>query len=311
VRRHRRLRKRALGAALILSAGVLAPSPVRGQSLEPRAYANAPVGLNFLIGAYGYSFGGVTVDSAIPVEDFEITSHVAALGYVRALNILGRSGSLGVVVPYAWVSAQATVVGQERDRDVSGPGDPIFRFVVNLYGAPALSLSEFANYRQDTIIGVSLQASAPLGQYDDDKLVNVGTNRWSIKPELGISKALGPATLELASGVTFFTDNDDFLGGHTREQEPLYSVQGHLIYNFPRGIWAALNATYYMGGRTTVDGEENDDRQSAARVGLTLALPVDRYNSVKLTASTGTFARVGSSFTTFGVAWQVRWGAGY
>ena len=71
----------------------------------------------------------------------------------------------------------------------------------------------------------------PLGQYDSDKLVNLGTNRWSVKPELGISKVWGPLTLEAAAGVTFYTTNDDFFGGKRREQEPLYSIQGHLIYN--------------------------------------------------------------------------------
>jgi len=68
--------------------------------------------------------------------------------------------------------------------------------------------------------------SVPLGQYDSDKLVNIGTNRWSAKPELGISKAWGPLTLELAAGVTFYTDNDDFLGGRTREQDPLTPCKG-------------------------------------------------------------------------------------
>jgi hypothetical protein len=302
--------RKTLGAALVGSALVLVAGQARAQGLEPRAYSNTPVGLNFLIGAYGYSSGDVATDATVPVEDFEIKAHTVAAAYVRTLDVLGLSGKFDVIVPHAWVSARAKVSGQDRERDVSGPGDPRFRLSVNLYGAPALSLSEFADYRQDTIIGVSLQVSAPLGQYDADKLVNIGTNRWSFKPELGISKAFGPAVLELSSGVTFFTDNTDFFGGHTREQDPIYSVQGHLIYNFPFGIWAALDATYYAGGRSTVDGEKNDDRQENGRVGLTVTLPVDRHNSVKLHASHGVFARIGSSFTTFGVAWQVRWGGG-
>ena len=69
-------------------------------------------------------------------------------------------------------------------------------------------------------------------------LVNIGTNRWSFKPEVGISKAIGPRTLEFEAAVTLYTDNDDFFGGHTLSQDPLYSMQGHLIYVSHSGIWA-------------------------------------------------------------------------
>ena len=193
---------------------------------------------------------------------------------------------------------------------MAGFADPRFHFSLNLYGAPALSLPEFANYKQDIIIGASLRVAAPLGQYDSSKLVNIGTNRWSIKPELGISKALGPLTLDLAAGVTFYTDNDDFFGGHTREQASVYSVQGHLIYNFGRGVWGALDGTYYTGGRTTLDGREGNDLLESSRLGLTLSLLVSIHNSVKLYASTGVSTRTGSDFDAVGIAWQYRWGGG-
>ena len=215
-----------------------------------------------------------------------------------------------MVLPYAWLSGSADVAGQPREREVSGFGDPRFRFSVNFYGAPALSLQEFAGYRQDLILGASLQVSAPLGQYDAEKLVNIGTNRWSIKPELGLSKAFGPLTLELAAGVSMYTDNHDFFGGKTRAQDPIYSLQGHVLYNLRSGIWAALDGTYYTGGRTTIDGVEGNDLQKNTRLGATVALPVNRHHSVKLYASTGVSTRTGSDFDAVGIAWQYRWGGG-
>ena len=171
--------------------------------------------------------------------------------------------------------------------EMSGFGDPRFRFSVNLFGAPALSVKEFANYQQDLIIGVSLQVSAPLGQYDNSKLLNLGNNRWSFRPELGISKAWGPWTVEVAPSVTFFTDNTDFFNGSTFAQAPIYLVQGHIIYNFKSGAWMSLDGTYFTGGRTTLNGVRGDNEQANTRAGLTVALPVDRYNSIKLNASTG------------------------
>ena len=280
------------------------------QDLEPRAYANTPTGLNFLIAGYGYVTGGVATDPALPLQNANLQVQSTLLAYARSLDVWGRSGKVDVVVPYAWLSGSADVASQPREREVSGFGDPRFRFSVNFYGAPALSLQEFAGYKQDLILGASLQVSAPLGQYDADKLVNIGTNRWSIKPELGLSKAFGPLTLELAAGVSLYTVNHDFFGGQTRAQDPIYSLQGHVLYHFRSGIWAALDITYYTGGRTTIDVVYGNYLQKNFRLGATFALPVNRHNSVKLYASTGVSTRTGSDFDVVGIAWQYRWGGG-
>ena len=181
---------------------------------------------------------------------------------------------------------------------------------VNLYGAPALPLNEFARYQQDLIIGASLAITAPLGQYDSDRLINLGNNRWSFKPELGISKRLGALTLELSGAGTFFTDNDDFLGNRTVSQDPIYQVQGHIIYSFSNGIWAALDMTYFAGGSTSIDGASNRDFQENTRYGGTLTLPLSRNHSLKLFASNGAFTRTGSQYDAVGIVWQYRFGGG-
>src|SRR5262249_62000708 len=172
----------------------------------------------------------------------------------RSVGVWGRAGKLDVLLPYAWLSGSAKVAGTPVARDVSGLGDPRARLSLLVYGGPALTLEQFADYEPDLLVGVSLAVTAPLGQYDSDKLVNLGTNRWSFKPEIGISKAFGPLTLEFAPGVTFYTDNDDFFGGRKLQRDPLYGVQTHVIYHTRFGLWAAIDATYYGGGRTTVNG---------------------------------------------------------
>jgi outer membrane putative beta-barrel porin/alpha-amylase len=164
------------------------------QDLEPRAFANTPVGLNFLIGGYAYAKGTVGTDASVPLEDTEVRLNSAVLAYVRTLDLWGRSGKFDVILPYAWASGSAKLAGQPRKRDVSGLGDPRFRFSMLLYGGPALSLDEFRDFQPDVIIGTMLEVTAPLGQYDSDKLLNIGTNRWSFKPEIGVSKTLGPLT---------------------------------------------------------------------------------------------------------------------
>lgn len=286
------------------------------QQLEPRAYANLPIGLNFLIASYAYSRGDVLLDPSLPVSGANARLNTFVLGYVRSLDLWGNSGSIGLVLPYAGIAAsgQITTSGQTEPQATSvtrdGFGDPVLRLAANLYGAPALPMERFREYRQDTIVGTSLTVTAPWGQYDGSKLVNVGANRWSFKPEVGVSQALGAWILEGALGVTFFTDNDDFFGGHTRMQEPLYAAQVHAIYYFDPELWGALDLTYYAGGRTSVDGALNDDLQQNSRWGATLGKSLDIRNALKLYFSSGVTARTGTKFETFGLAWQHLWGAG-
>jgi hypothetical protein len=282
----------------------------QAQSIEPRAYSNAPVGVNFLIGGYAWTRGGLSFDASAPVSDPQLTTSNAVAAYARTLDVGGKSGKFDVIVPYTWLAGTALFRGQAVERDVDGLGDPLFRLSVNLYGAPALTLPEFKSYEQDLIVGVSLQVSAPAGQYDPTKLVNLGMNRWSFKPEVGISQAVGRWTFEGTAAVTFFSTNDDFFNGGTRAQDPLYSAQAHVIYNFPNGMWGSVDATYFTGGRTTLNGVVEADFQQNWRAGATLALPVDVHNSVKLYASTGAYSRTGNSFDLIGIAWQYRWGGG-
>jgi hypothetical protein len=289
---------------------LLGPALASAQSLEPRAYANAPVGLNFLIAGYTYSSGGVSVDPSVPLENGQVRVHAVPLAYVRSLDVLGNAGSIGFVLPFAQVSGSATLNGVETEREITGIADPSIRLAVNFYGAPAMNMERFKSYRQDLIIGTSLVVTAPLGKYESSRVVNLGTNRWSAKPELGLSKALGPWTAELSTGVTFFTENDDYLQGNGRKQDPLYSAQLHLTRQFGRGMWGAISTTYYEGGRTSLNGVPRDDRQSGSRIGLTFSLPLARQYALKFYASTGLVARTGTDFDTVGVAWQYLWGGG-
>ena len=305
------IRSATRGIAVLASCALAgAVSPVRAQDIEPRAYSNAPVGVNFLIAGYVYTRGGLSFDPAVPITNANLGTSNGVLAYARVLDLGGKSAKFDAIVPYTWLSGTADHQGQPVQRTVSGFANSAYRFSVNLYGAPALTLQQFAGWQQDLIIGASVQVSAPWSQYDAGRLINIGTNRWSFKPEIGVSKAVGPWTLEIQAAATYFTDNDDFFGGATRTQDPLYSLQGHLIYGFRSGIWASADATYFAGGRTTVNGVLNNDLQQNWRLGATLAFPVDRANSIKFYASSGVAARTGNNYDLIGVAWQYRWGGG-
>ena len=296
--------------ACIIAMSLLGIRVINAQELEPRAYSNTPVGMNFLALGYRTSQGALLFDPELPVRDVNARTDMLFTGYVRALGIAGKSAKIGFVLPFAWLDANGYLDDQFVTRDDSGLADPAFYFTINLSGAPALSFDEFANFQQDTIIGLTFKLTAPLGEYDNSRLLNLGTNRWSMRSEVGISRAIERWTLEAAAAVIFYSDNDDFAGGQIREQDEIYALQGHVIYSFRRGIWGAVSVTYYTGGRTTVAGLVNNDLQRNWRTGFTLALPVNRHHSVKLFGNRGVSTRTGNDFDSLGVAWQYRWGGG-
>jgi Putative MetA-pathway of phenol degradation len=283
---------------------------VNAQELEPRAYSNVPVGLNFFIAGYNYSVGGVLFDPAVPLENASITTHSSLFAYARSIKVGKISGKIDAIVPYAWLSGSADFMGERNYREVSGLGDPRLRMSVIFIGGPALPLSGFKDYKQNFVMGASLQVYLPLGQYNADKLVNLGTNRFTFKPEIGISKTIKKLILELALAGQFYTVNNNYYNGQTMSQDPIGSVQGHINYNFRGGIWAAFDGTIYWGGKTTIEGVEGDNLQQNSRLGFTFALPLNMHHSLKLNLSTGVSTRTGSDFDAVTLAWQYRWGAG-
>ena len=293
-----------------ISLSLLAAAGARAQQLEPRAYINIPVGTNFLIAGYSYSSGGLATDPAVPLTNARLDIHTPYVAYARAFDAWGKSAKFDAALGGGCLDGTAEVNGTPASRDVCGLLDPTLRVSVNFYGAPALEAKEFASYRQDLIVGASLQVQAPLGQYDPTRLVNLGSNRWSLRPEIGISKVLGRLLIEGIFSATFYTTNDDFFGGQTREQDPVVSTQLHLIYLMGGGRWLAFDANYYSGGRTTLNGVRQNDELDNSRLGLTYSHPWDRQHSIKLYVSDGVSVRYGEDFTIAGLAWQYRWGGG-
>lgn len=280
------------------------------QSIEPRAYSPAPIGTNFAIVGLVESRGAIPIDPALPLSDIDLTIDSVLLAYARSIDLFGKSAKFDLIVPTSHLKGEATYFGQPIEREIWGVGDPLARLTILFHGAPAMGPAEFAQYRQDLLLGASVQVSIPVGQYDHERLLNLGGNRWSIKPELGASKTWGRWTVETALGVTFYTRNNDFFGGHERKQKPIYSAQGHIIYNLKPGMWLAANLSWFAGGRTIIDGIEDDNLQENWRTGLILAAPVNRRISLKANASTGVSTRTGNNFDLYGIAFQYRWGAG-
>jgi hypothetical protein len=251
----------------------------------------------------------VSVDPALPIKDGHLRVQSGVFAYARILDLWGRSGKFDVVLPYSSLSGTATVAGQPAERDVKGFGDPKLRLSINLLGAPALTLKEFGSYRRDLVVGASLQVTPPTGQYDPRRMVNLGSNRWSVKPDIGFSKAFGAMMVDFTASATFFSDNHDYVGG-TLEQRPIYALQANLSMDFSPSVWGSVGATYYRGGRTVTNGVDSDSTLGNSRAGAVLGVAIDRQHSLKFSFSNGLNTRTGTDFVTAAIAWQRRWGGG-
>lgn len=290
---------------LVLS--TIIPNLALGQEMEPRAYSPAPVGTQFVLLGYGYQTGDVLLDSSLPLKDVSIKFNAATVGYGRTFSLGGRQTNVAVLFPYLWGTAKGTVLEDQVAVRRSGGGDIRVRFSMLLKGGRALAPKEFAARKPETLIGASVVVVVPTGQYDPQRLVNPGSNRWAFKPEIGISKPVNRWTFEVMGGAWLFTANDSFLGNSRREQKAMASFQGGVIYTLRRRMWVSGNATFYTGGSTVLNGTANEDRQRNSRIGATFSMPLTQEQSVKVAWAKGVTTRIGGNLNTVVVGWQYAW----
>ena len=276
------------------------------QDLDPRAYAWIPAGVSVLGLGYGYTYGGVITDPASPVKNVDAHISTLSIGVAHIFGMFHKTAQLSVNLPWNWATVTGSVQETAQRITRSGLGDMRIRYSILLLGGPAATPAEIAKTPPRTIIGTSLYITAPTGQYLYGKLINLGTHRWSFKPELALSQPIGKRWLfDVYAGVWFFTANNSFYPGNSvRTQDPMTAFQAHISYNVTPRLWAAFNYTYYIGGASTVNDVTSDDRQENSRVGGTFVFPVGKRNSVKIAYSTGAIIRFGANFSTVSIAWQ-------
>ena len=293
----------ALQAALLL----LAPRVVLAQELEPRAYSPAPIGTTFVLGGFGRSQGPILLDPSLDVDHVQGDLWIATTGSGHVFNLAGRQARVLAVVPIARGAIAGDVGGQAQRQDLVGLTDPRFKLSIGLRGAPAMRLAEFSRARpRAVVVGASITVVPPWGQYQATQLVNLGYNRWAVKPEVGVSRQVGHWTFEGYAGVWFFRTNPAYYPGDARKrQEPVGAWQTHVAYALPRRTWIAFNGTSFGGGQTRVDDVKNPDLQRNSRLGATVSVPISSRQSLKFVCSTGATTRRGSDFNTFNVTWQL------
>ena len=242
-----------------------------------------PTGLNFAGAAYGYVSGDINFDPVLLIEDAKFTMHNAGLFYMRSFAFLGKSARVDVLLPYKTGRWEGIVDGVNTHVRRKGPGDARVRFSTLLYGGPALSPKEFAGAeKSNTVVGAALAVSIPTGEYRREKLINLGTNRWVIRPQIGVTHTRGSWTGELTASAFISSDNDHFWKDTQLEVEPLYAIQAHLIYTFKPGLWASISSGYGWGAKAVVNNVKKDNSTGNWLNALSFGFPITATQGIKL-----------------------------
>ncbi|WP_073371302.1 transporter [Flavobacterium fluvii] len=276
---------------------------VQGQDLEPRAYANVPKGINVLALGYGFISGNVLTDPALPIKDFKLSTHSIGINYIRSFGIAKKLARVQVSLPFADMQGQLIQNGEQITGSRTGMADMRIRLGVNLTGSPALDRKDFRQYQQKAIFGVSLVTSVPTGRYFEDKAINLGSNRWAFKPEIGISRRFTHIYTEAYFGTWFYTNNTEYLTNKELKQEPTVTFQAHASYYFKNQMWVGLNTNWYKVGETRIDGIPSKTINDW-RIGATFSAPISKAQSLRLQFHTGLMSNLGLNYDSITFAYQ-------
>lgn len=274
------------------------------QDLEPRAYANVPKGINVLALGYGFNKGNVLTDPSLPIKDFKINTQILGVNYIHSFSLATRLARVQVSLPLADMQGKLMQNGEQITGSRTGFADMRIRLGVNLTGSPALDPKNFRQYQQKAIIGVSLVTSVPIGRYYEDKKINLGSNRWAFKPEIGISRRFLHVYAEAYFGTWFYTNNAEYLTNKVLKQKPTVTFQAHASYYFINQMWVGVNTNWYKVGAITIDEVSSENSLDDWRLGATFSAPLSKSQSLRLQYHTGLLANLGMNYDSLTLAYQ-------
>jgi hypothetical protein len=253
------------------------------QDTEPRRWSQMPTGLNFAGLAYGYIDGDIAFDPLLQIEDASFEMHRFAAFYMRSISVFEKSARIDFVLPYAAGRWEGIVDGEFVHIRRRGPADARMRFSMLLYGGPAETPQVFAkSEKSNTVIGAAVAVSMPTGDYNSDRLINLGQNRWVFRPQLGVTHTRGKWTGELTGSVFLYANNNSFWKNTQLETDALLALQGHLIYTFRPGLWTSVSTAYGWGGEATVNGDAKNNPSGNWLSALSFGFPIDRRQGIKI-----------------------------
>jgi len=288
------------------------PEQLFAQFTDPRSYDNTPVGVNQLELAYAYAQSNASIDTSLIVAGAKLNLNAGTIEYTRYFGLIHRLAWVEASVPLAGLGGSVT--GTDIQGSSTGAGDSSYEVAALLKGGPALSVAQFADYKPTTTVGVSLTVTAPTGLYNGRKLLNLGSDRWSFKPELAVSCPFGPEQkweVDAYANSYFYTDNTSYRGTEILRQQALPGLEGHISYSITNNLWASVDTRYSFRGDTLVDRTNQNNGQQNFTLGSEVSVSPNAQNSLIFEFAKTLVHENGPAYTGFTVKYTYNWGKGY
>ena len=295
---------------IVLVSLLLSSKVAKAQDTEPRRWTNLPLGIKVVGVGYGYTFGDVLFDPVLEAENVKVTAHTMVASYVQPFRIGKKFARLDVFIPVSNARWEGLLQGVPASVTRSGLLDPRVRLSYHILGPPALNLQQLQEYLKEhrvyTTLGASLAINVPLGQYSEEYLLNLGINQFVFRPQLGVTHNRGLWSAELDVSTYIYTKNDNFFNDGSKDQNPLFAAQAHLVKRFNSGLWASIGTAYGLGGTSRVNRLSKDDERSNLLNSAAIGFPVGKFQSAKLAyVNTQTLTDVGSNTNNIVLGWSI------
>ena len=270
-------------ACLSMSTGALAWDGARAYHLRPEGSNDLSLTMTLIHGAG-------TVDLGYGEETTELGVAVLTPAYRHTFDIMGNAGTVLIGMPVGNVSFSTSLGTIDVDTDVA-QGDLFIGGVFGLVGMPSLAVMDYVQYKPGFQASIAGRLFLPTGDYDPDRAVSLGQNRWTLEASVPLTYVLGDTmvdpeltTFEVRPVVVIFGDNEDAVGpASVMSKDPVFGVEAHVTRNFGNSLWAGLDAYYEIGGETSLDGVAQDDELETFAVGATLGLVLSPQLAMRLT----------------------------
>jgi Putative MetA-pathway of phenol degradation len=291
---------------------VYAPDQACAQFTNPGTYDNTPVGINQLELGYAYVHADASIDPALIIAGANFNLNQGTVDYTRYFGLYHRLSWVEAAIPIAGLGG--SISQPNIQASVTGTGDSSYEVAMLLKGGPALTVAQFEDYKPTTTLGVSLATTAPTGSYRSNKVVNLGSYRWSFKPEIALSHPFGPQQrweFDAYGNVYFYTGNSSYHGRQILEQRPLPGLEAHISYIFRDSLWASLDTRYSFHGTTLVNRVDQNNGQQNFILGTEMNVSMNSRNSLLFEFAKALVHQNGPALVGFSVKYDYTWGKGY